>query len=46
MTNFQKGHWGHQDLRLYYNGLQHEEISGPNPTNHNGLDREFVCCIV
>lgn len=35
------GPWGHQELRLYYNGLKHEEISGPSPTNHNGIDRKL-----
>ncbi|KAI0168549.1 hypothetical protein BJ166DRAFT_480854 [Pestalotiopsis sp. NC0098] len=30
-------HWAHQPTGLYYNGLTHEEISGPSPNNKNGI---------
>ncbi|KAJ3536863.1 hypothetical protein NM208_g6540 [Fusarium decemcellulare] len=30
-------HWAHQGSQLYYNGLTHEEICGPNKTIRNGI---------
>ncbi|KAH0836939.1 hypothetical protein FOPE_04729 [Fonsecaea pedrosoi] len=30
-------HWAFQETQQYYNGLTHEEISGPNPNSRNGI---------
>lgn len=34
------GHWAHQESGKYYNGLTHEEISGPNRNLRNGIQGE------
>lgn len=36
-----EGHWAHQDSERYYNGLTHEEISGPNRNLRNGIQGEY-----